>query len=109
MYLMKQREIDCSVGFVEVKPERSDSSKRHEDMIRLVAFCKDTLDEKNLNAMTLVQVVGTYISFYHFVLVDDIYFMVELYSFETAKYLGQLSHLLGTFDKLKQFITITVI
>jgi hypothetical protein len=30
--------------------------------------------------------------------------MVELYSFETAKYLGQLSHLLSTFDSLKQIM-----
>lgn len=30
--------------------------------------------------------------------------MVELYSFETAKYLGQLFHLLSSFDSLKQIM-----
>lgn len=35
---------------------------------------------------------------------DDIYVMVELYSFETAKYLGQLPHLLSMFDNLKRIM-----
>lgn len=30
--------------------------------------------------------------------------MVELYSFEAAKYLSQLSHLLSSFDRLKQIM-----
>ncbi|EPB89514.1 hypothetical protein HMPREF1544_03597 [Mucor circinelloides 1006PhL] len=30
--------------------------------------------------------------------------MVELYSFETAKYLSQLPHLLSSFDNLKQIM-----
>ncbi|KAI8644233.1 hypothetical protein BD408DRAFT_126598 [Parasitella parasitica] len=101
---MKQRRIDSSIGFVEVKPEKSDSVKRHEDMIRLVAFCKDALEKQSRKTMIAVQVVGFYISFYIFVSVDGLHLMVELYSFETAKYLDQLSHLLSSFDKLKQVI-----
>lgn len=33
---------------------------------------------------------------------NDYYLIVELYSFETAKYLSQLSHLLSSFGRLKQ-------
>ncbi|KAG1640510.1 hypothetical protein G6F44_006761 [Rhizopus delemar] len=44
IYKMKQRKINCSVGFVEVKPEKSDSTKRHEDIIRLTVFCKGALE-----------------------------------------------------------------
>ncbi|KAI8141163.1 hypothetical protein BJV82DRAFT_518815, partial [Fennellomyces sp. T-0311] len=58
MYKMQQRKFGCSVGFIEVKAERSDSVKRHEDMIRLVVFCKDAMEEKGLEAMIAVQVVG---------------------------------------------------
>lgn len=46
--------------------------------------------------------VGFYISFYLFVPIDGLYLMAEIYSFETAKYLGELPHLLSTFDSLKQ-------
>ncbi|KAG1136215.1 hypothetical protein G6F37_012147 [Rhizopus arrhizus] len=58
IYKMKQRNINCSVGFVEVKPEKSDSIKRHEDMIRLTAFCKDALEMQSSKVMIGVQVVG---------------------------------------------------
>ncbi|KAG1082623.1 hypothetical protein G6F42_022508 [Rhizopus arrhizus] len=58
IYKMKQRRIDSSIGFVEVKPEKSDSVKRHEDMIRLVAFCKDALEKQSRKTMIAVQVVG---------------------------------------------------
>ncbi|KAG1055328.1 hypothetical protein G6F43_002708 [Rhizopus delemar] len=44
IYKMKQRKINCSVSFVEVKPEKSDSTKRHEDIIRLTVFCKGALE-----------------------------------------------------------------
>ncbi|CDH55751.1 hypothetical protein RO3G_14904 [Lichtheimia corymbifera JMRC:FSU:9682] len=104
MYKMEQREFGCSVGFVEVKAERSESVKRHEDMIRLVVFCKDAMEKQSTKAMIAVQVVGFYISFYLFISMDDIYVMVELYSFETAKYLGQLPHLLSMFDNLKRIM-----
>lgn len=50
--------VDCSVGFIEVKPEKSDSIKQHEDMIRLIAFCKDTLENQSTKTMIAVQVVG---------------------------------------------------
>jgi hypothetical protein len=55
---MKQREINCSIGFVKVKPEKSDSTKCHEDMIRLTVFCKDALEMQSIKAMIAVQVVG---------------------------------------------------
>lgn len=58
MYKMEQREFGCSVGFVEVKAERSESVKRHEDMIRLVVFCKDAMEKQSTKAMIAVQVVG---------------------------------------------------
>lgn len=58
MYRMVQRKVDCSVGFVEVKPEKSDSAKRHEDMVRLVAFCQDALEVQSTKAMVAVQIVG---------------------------------------------------
>lgn len=58
MYKMKQRKIDCSIGFVEVKSEKSDSIKRHEDMVQLVVYCKDALEVQSTKAMIAVQVVG---------------------------------------------------
>ncbi|KAG0930870.1 hypothetical protein G6F57_011489 [Rhizopus arrhizus] len=58
IYKMKQRNINCSVGFVEVRSEKSDSIKRHENMIRLTAFCKDALEMQSSKAMVAVQVVG---------------------------------------------------
>jgi hypothetical protein len=55
---MKQRRVGCSVGFVEVKPEKSDSIKQHEDMIRLIIFCKDALENQSTKTMIAVQAVG---------------------------------------------------
>ncbi|RCH79178.1 hypothetical protein CU098_006627, partial [Rhizopus stolonifer] len=57
IYKMKRRYINCSVGFVEVKSEKSDSIKRHEDMIHLTAFCKDSLKMQSSKVMIAVQVV----------------------------------------------------
>ncbi|KAI8988639.1 hypothetical protein BDF20DRAFT_856904 [Mycotypha africana] len=91
IYKMNQRRIAGSVGFVEIKVEKSDSLKRHEDILRLIAFCKDALEnQSSQNSMIAVQVVGFYISFHIFICVDGLYLMVELFSFETAKYLSQL-------------------
>ncbi|KAG0175210.1 hypothetical protein DFQ28_005402 [Apophysomyces sp. BC1034] len=58
IYRMQQRQMDCSVGFVKVKTKDADSPKCHEDMVRLVAFCKDAVESKNSQAMIAVQVVG---------------------------------------------------
>lgn len=55
---MEQRKMGCSVSFVEVKTENSDSAKRHEDMVRLACFCKDALDMQGSKAIIAVQVVG---------------------------------------------------
>lgn len=55
---MKQRKIHCSIGFVEVKPDKSECAKHHENMIRLTAFCKDALELRNSDAMIAVQVIG---------------------------------------------------
>ncbi|OAC97548.1 hypothetical protein MUCCIDRAFT_116360 [Mucor lusitanicus CBS 277.49] len=105
IYKMRQRKIHSSIGFVEVKPNKSECAKRHEDMIRLAVFCKDALESQKSNNMIAVQVVGFYISFYLLASTDDDYYlMVELYSFETAKYLSQLPHLLSSFDNLKQIM-----
>ncbi|KAI9315490.1 hypothetical protein BX666DRAFT_2028399 [Dichotomocladium elegans] len=92
IYKMDQRRIGFSVGYVEVKPEESQPKKRHEDMVRLVVFCKDTLEQKNMKAMIAIQAV------------DDIYYMVELYSFEIPKYLSQLPQLLISFTQLKRIM-----
>ncbi|KAI8988615.1 hypothetical protein BDF20DRAFT_856753 [Mycotypha africana] len=105
IYKMKQRRIVCSVGFVEVKAEKSNSLKQHEDMLRLIAFCKDALENQSRKeTMIAVQVVGCYISFYIFVRVDGLYLMVDLLSFETAKHIGELPLLLNFFDKLKRIM-----
>lgn len=55
---MRQRKIHSSIGFVEVKPNKSECAKRHEDMIRLAVFCKDALESQKSNNMIAVQVVG---------------------------------------------------
>ncbi|KAI9362668.1 hypothetical protein BD770DRAFT_381527 [Pilaira anomala] len=41
---LEQRRIKFSTGYVEVKPDKSRSVtlKTHEDLLRLVNFCKDT-------------------------------------------------------------------
>ncbi|KAI9247123.1 hypothetical protein BDA99DRAFT_256952 [Phascolomyces articulosus] len=99
---MKQRKIVSSIGYVEIKADRSESTKRHEDMVRLVAFCQETLNSTKLNAITAIQAVGYYISFYHFMKVDNVDLMIELYSFEVPKYISQLSQTLSSFNLLKQ-------
>ncbi|KAG2192139.1 hypothetical protein INT46_004310 [Mucor plumbeus] len=58
IYKMKQRKINCSVGFVEIKLEKSDSTKRQEDVIRLAVFCKDAEEIRSSKAMVAVQVIG---------------------------------------------------
>ena len=62
LYRMNQRKIDSSIGYVEIKPDRSESTKRHEDMVRLVAFCQETLNSTKLNAMTAIQAVGMWLN-----------------------------------------------
>lgn len=55
---MKQRKTNCSVGFVEVKPKNSDSTKRCEDMIRLTVFCKDVLEMQSTKATIKIKPFG---------------------------------------------------
>ncbi|KAI9266358.1 hypothetical protein EDC94DRAFT_515981, partial [Helicostylum pulchrum] len=57
-----------STGFIEVKPAKTQSNSQltHQDSIRLVNFCKDTLKKKNMKALMAVQAVGYYLSFYLF-------------------------------------------
>lgn len=43
---------------MQVKPEKSDSTKRHEDMIRLTIFCKDALEIQSSKVKVAVQVIG---------------------------------------------------
>ncbi|KAI7852806.1 hypothetical protein BDC45DRAFT_607048 [Circinella umbellata] len=102
LYRMNQRKIDSSIGYVETKRDRSESTKRHEDMIRLVAFCQKTLNSTKLNAMTAIQAVGYYISFYHFIKVGSVDLMIELYSFEVPRYIGQLLQTFSSFNHLNQ-------
>jgi hypothetical protein len=60
MFELEQRRVKFSTGFAEVKPDkgRSDTMKTHEATLRLVNFCKDTLDNKNVKSMIAVQAVG---------------------------------------------------
>ncbi|CAO3645244.1 unnamed protein product [Mucor hiemalis] len=73
VFELEQRRIKFSTGYVEVKPDksRSDTLKTHEDLLRLVNFCKDTLDKKDVKSMIAVQAVGKlevkYQFFYNFV------------------------------------------
>ncbi|KAI8988614.1 hypothetical protein BDF20DRAFT_856731 [Mycotypha africana] len=56
---MNQRRSAGSVGLVEIKAEKSNSLKQHKDMIRLIAFCKDALEnQSSKNSIITVQVVG---------------------------------------------------
>lgn len=73
VFELDQRRIKLSTGHVEVKPDksRSDTLKTHEGLLRLLNFCKDTLDNKDMKSMIAVQAVGKpevkYQFFYNFV------------------------------------------
>ena len=73
VFELEQRRIKFSTGYVEVKLDKSrcDTLKTHEDLLRLVNFCKDTLDKKDVKSMIAVQAVGKlevkYQFFYNFV------------------------------------------
>jgi hypothetical protein len=87
VFELEQRRTKFSTGFVEVKPDkgRSDTLKTHEDTLRLVNFCKDTLDKKNVKSMIAVQAVGksevkyqffydfTYYSFFYDCCINNAY------------------------------------
>ncbi|KAL0076086.1 hypothetical protein F4703DRAFT_1966081 [Phycomyces blakesleeanus] len=73
VFELEQRRITFSTEYVEMKlgKSRSDTLKTHEDLLRLVNFCKDTLDKKDVKSMIAVQEVGKpevkYQFFYNFV------------------------------------------
>lgn len=60
IFELEQRMIKFSTGYVELKPDKScsDTLKAHEDLLRLVNFCKDTLDKNDVKSMIAVQAVG---------------------------------------------------
>lgn len=60
MSQFEERTIQFSTGFIEVKPStsRTSSQKTHEDTIRLVNFCKDATEKKNMKSIIAVQAVG---------------------------------------------------
>ena len=64
MVILKQRTIDYSVGYCEVKISESSSNtlEVHNDMVKLVRFGKKLCDEENLDASLLALVVGKFIT-----------------------------------------------
>lgn len=104
---VEQRRIKFSTGYVEVKPDksRSDTSKTHEDLLRLVNFCKDTLDKKDVKSMIAVQAVGYYVTIYLFSLeVTRLYLLTELYSIYVPKSISELPQFVMHFDEIKKIM-----
>lgn len=113
IFQLEQRRVKFSTGYVEVKPDKSraETRKTHEDTLRLINFCKDTIDKQNVESMIAVQAVGKskikililyvfnfffydkgyYVSIYLVSLeASGLYFMVELFSFNVPKCISEL-------------------
>ncbi|KAI7875547.1 uncharacterized protein EV154DRAFT_472758 [Mucor mucedo] len=107
IFQAEQRRIHFSTGYVEVKPDKSRCQTRitHEDTLRLVNFCMDTLVKNNVKSMIAVQAVGYHVSVY---LVSpetiDVCVMVELFSFNVPKCISELPSLIMHFDQLKRIM-----
>ncbi|CAO3645240.1 unnamed protein product [Mucor hiemalis] len=107
VFELEQRRIKFSTGYVEVKPDksRSDTLKTHEDLLRLVNFCKDTLDKKDVKSMIAVQAVGFYVTIYLFSLeATGLYLLTELYSFNVPKSISELPQFVMHFDEIKRIM-----
>ncbi|KAG0943531.1 hypothetical protein G6F57_003911 [Rhizopus arrhizus] len=107
VFELEQRRIKFSTGYVEVKPDksRSDILKTHEDLLRLVSFCKDTLDKKDVKSMVAVQAVGYYVTIYMFSLeATGLYLLTELYSFNVPKSISELPQFVMHLDEIKKIM-----
>ncbi|KAG1450315.1 hypothetical protein G6F46_010554 [Rhizopus delemar] len=107
VFELDQRRIKLSTGHVEVKPDksRSDTLKTHEGLLRLLNFCKDTLDNKDMKSMIAVQAVGYYVTIYLFSLVAAVlYLLTELYSFNVPKSISELPQFVMHFDEIKKIM-----
>lgn len=64
MVILKQRTIDYTVGYCEVKISESNSStiEVHNDMVKLARFGKKLCDEEDLDGSLLAMVVGKLIT-----------------------------------------------
>ncbi|KAG1205954.1 hypothetical protein G6F69_009170 [Rhizopus microsporus] len=107
VFELEQRRIKFSTGYVEVKLDKSrcDTLKTHEDLLRLVNFCKDTLDKKDVKSMIAVQAVGYYVTIYLFSLeATGLYLLTELYSFNVPKSISELPQFVMHFDEIKKIM-----
>ncbi|KAI9323134.1 hypothetical protein BX666DRAFT_1883632 [Dichotomocladium elegans] len=80
MFLTEQRSTEYAIGFCEVKSNDNDGNiGTHEDLYRLAIFCKDAMDNDQINAYMALQVVGDTAMFYLFVRQPDAtYAMFEI-------------------------------
>ncbi|OAD70686.1 hypothetical protein PHYBLDRAFT_171432 [Phycomyces blakesleeanus NRRL 1555(-)] len=104
VFELEQRRITFSTEYVEMKlgKSRSDTLKTHEDLLRLVNFCKDTLDKKDVKSMIAVQEVGYYVTIYLFSLeATGLNLLTELYSFNVPKSISELPQFVMRFDEIK--------
>ncbi|OAD80632.1 hypothetical protein PHYBLDRAFT_161270 [Phycomyces blakesleeanus NRRL 1555(-)] len=70
-------------------------------LLSMTVFFKDALEMRSSKYMAAVQAIGKNLQIGE---KDNLYLMVKLYSFETTKYLVQLSHSLSSLDSLKQIL-----
>lgn len=63
MVILKQRTIDYTVGYCEVKiSESSNTVEVHNDIVKLARFGKKLCDEEDLDGSLLALVVGKFIT-----------------------------------------------
>lgn len=76
MFRLNQRRSAFSTGYVEVKPGKSHAKSRetYKDTLRLVNFCKDTIDKQNVALMIAVQAAVNLWSKYLFLYVFNFFF-----------------------------------
>ncbi|CAO3700090.1 unnamed protein product [Rhizopus stolonifer] len=93
-----------STGYVEVKPDKSRKiQKTHGDTLKLVNFCKDTIDKQDIKATVAVQAVGLYDSICIVSLeATGLYLITELFPFNAPRCTSELPVFVIALDQVKQ-------